>query len=120
MDVWEAVIHEELLEAAARTKQDPTKPPEPNDAKTEGSVASAAPANTQVEVGRLGDVNSAASSESGGRRADASSHENDAAAGMCEAAALQQQQLEGTGGGAPWFEYTMTSIRCALRKQGRL
>jgi len=30
------------------------------------------------------------------------------------------QQLEGTGGGVPWFEYGMTSIRCALRKQGRL
>ena len=120
MEAVAAVLYE-ALEASARTKQDPAKPPEPNNGQqTEGSVASAATANTQGEGGRLGDVNAAASSEPGGRRVDASLHKNDAAAGMCEAAALQQQQLEGTGGGAPWFEYTMTSIRGALRKQGRL
>jgi hypothetical protein len=36
------------------------------------------------------------------------------------AAADAAQQLEGTGGGAPWFEYAMTDLRCALRKRGRL
>jgi hypothetical protein len=36
------------------------------------------------------------------------------------AAADAAQQLEGTGGGAPWFEYAMTDLRCALRKQGRV
>ena len=36
------------------------------------------------------------------------------------AAADGTKQLEDTLGGAPFFEYAMTSIRCALRKQGRL
>ena len=41
------VLHE-AVEASARTKQDPAKPPEPNNGQqTEGSVASATTANTQ-------------------------------------------------------------------------
>ena len=42
------------------------------------------------------------------------------AAAEAAAAADAAQQLEGTGGGAPWFEYAMTDLRCALRKQGRV
>jgi hypothetical protein len=48
MEAVEAAVLYEALEASARTKQDPAKPPEPNNGQqTEGSVASATTANTQ-------------------------------------------------------------------------